>query len=224
MQLFRGRHEAGCQLAERLRWAVAADPFTLVVGLAKGGVAVGSALAAELRTELDVLLVKELKMPARPALSIGAMVSGGLTVLNEEAMQYMNVSDATLARLTSEASQELTSKERLYRDGRPPLPVKGRTVILTDDGFSSAAAIRAAAKALRPQSVKRLVVALPMASQQAVREFGPEADDVVCLALPASVGSPAMWYEDYTSVADETIRRVLEDAAHETKVAAAGTY
>jgi predicted phosphoribosyltransferase len=224
MQLFRDRFDAGLALAERLRWTVAADPATLVIGLARGGVAVGGALAECLKTQLDVLVVQELELPDRPGLSVGSMVSGGMTVLNDAAIQYLRVSEDLLDRLSLQAARELSRKEKLYRDGRPPLPVKGRTVILADDGCASSTAILAAAHALRPQGVKKLVVSVPMASQQAVREFGPQADDIVCIALPLSVGSPAMWYQTYSPVADEDIRKTLESAAYETKAAAAGTY
>lgn len=213
------RASAGSALAAALiRYSNRDD--VLVLGLPRGGVPVAAEIAAALRAPLDVMLVRKLGAPAQPELAIGAIASGGAIVVNE---QFVSAA-ASAAELQAEILRqraELNRRESLYRNGRLPLAVAGRTVILVDDGAATGATMLAAIRAARKQEARRIVVALPVASMDALRALRDEADDVTCLLTPPVFRSVGEWYEHFDQTADAEVSALLSHArAHRDHIAA----
>lgn len=214
MPLFRDRREAGRVLAQKLSSTVH-DPCALVLALPRGGVPVAFEVARALPAELDVFLVRKLGMPGEEELAIGAIASGGIRVLNQELIDYLHVPELLVEQLTAREQQELERRERLYREGRPPIPVRNRTVVLIDDGLATGASMLAASRALRPQGAARIIAAVPVAARQTCQELSKEVDEMVCAATPHPFAAVGIWYEDFSQTTDEEVRQLLERAAAE---------
>jgi putative phosphoribosyl transferase len=212
--IYRDRAEAGQILAKYLL-AQESDPNPLVLALPRGGVPVAFEIARALRAELDILLVRKLGLPGHEELAIGAIASGGMRVLNHELIEELQLSEALIDRLTATEQRELERRERLYRENRPPLIVRDRTLILIDDGLATGASMMAAIRALRPQSPKRIVVAVPVAAAETCQQFRAEADNVICPATPEPFGAVGAWYHDFSQTSDNEVRKLLEIAARE---------
>jgi putative phosphoribosyl transferase len=211
--VFRNRSEAGRILAEELG-PLATGAGVLVLGLPRGGVPVAFEVARALKAELDVCVVRKLGVPGEEELALGAIATGGVRVLNEELIAYMRVSAAVLEQVTARERKELERRERLYREGRPPALVHGRTVVLVDDGLATGASMLAASRAVRAEGPARIIVAAPVAARETRNEFRSSVDAVICVATPRTLGAVGMWYEDFGQVTDEDVRKLLEQAAH----------
>jgi predicted phosphoribosyltransferase len=206
---FRDRVEAGRQLAARLA-SYADDPSVLVLALPRGGVPVGYEVARALRAPLDVFLVHKLGVPGHEELAMGAIASGGVRVLNPDVVEMLRIPPSVIEAVTAEEEQELARREREYRDDRPLPAVRGRTVILIDDGLATGSTMRAAAEALRSEGVGRLVVAVPVAPAETRDALAREVDEIVCLATPEPFFGVGMWYEDFSQTSDAEVRALLE--------------
>ncbi len=208
MILFRDRRDAGRALARRLSsYAGRAD--VTVLALPRGGVPVASEIARTLGLPLDVFLVRKLGVPGHEELAMGAIASGGARVLDPEVLRAYRVSEEELARVTETERQELDRREIVYRADRPPLDVKGRTVILVDDGLATGSSMRAAVAALGPLSPARIVVAAPVAPPSTVFSLERMVDEIVCLATPEPFFAVGMFYEDFEQTSDEEVRHLL---------------
>src|SRR5712692_5099697 len=159
--LFRDRSEAGQLLAARLT-RYAHHPNTVVLGLPRGGVPVAFEVAQALHARLDVFLVRKLGLPGHEELAMGAIASGGVRVLNEEVVRGLQIPADLIEDVAAAEQQELERRERLYRGDRPPIEVRGKTVLLVDDGLATGASMRAAVAALRQMGPARIVVAVPV--------------------------------------------------------------
>jgi putative phosphoribosyl transferase len=226
MRGFHNRGEAGRILARDLQAAIGSNtadaPYILVLGLPRGGVPVAFEVARGLAAELDVFLVRKLGVPGEQELALGAIASGGVRVLNRELIEHLQLSSDLVDRVTAVEQRELERREQLYREGRPCVPVKGRTVVLVDDGLATGASIMAAIRALRPQDPLRIIVAVPVATKHTCGELEKEVDQLVCLAAPQTLGAVGLWYEDFRQVSDDEVRKLLDEAAHARKAKAAG--
>ena len=206
--LFRDRHEAGRALAKRVQ-ASLCDPSPLVLALPRGGVPVGFEIAQALSAALDVFLVRKLGLPGHEELAIGAVASGCVRVLNDSLIRNLQLSAQLIDGITAREQQELERRERSYREGRQPLQVSGRTVILVDDGLATGATMLAACRALRPKNPKRIIVAVPVASRHGCNEFRGEVDEVICLATPEPFDAVGRWYDDFSQIPDEQVVKLL---------------
>src|SRR3981189_654114 len=175
---FRDRREAGRQLSQHLA-AYANRPDVLVLALPRGGVPVAFEVARALHAPLDVFLVRKLGLPGREELAMGAIASGGVRVLNEDVVRALRIPENVIDAVAAAEQRELERRERLYRGDRPPPAVRGRTVILVDDGLATGSTMRAAVAALRQQGAARIVVAVPIGAPETCAEFEQEADDVI---------------------------------------------
>src|SRR5581483_9987984 len=117
-----------------------------------------------------------------------------------------------LEEVTRREQQELERREQIYRKGRAPACVAGRTVVLIDDGLATGASMLAASRALRPQGTTKIVVAVPVASRQTCDDFRHEVDEIICLATPHPFGAVGIWYEDFAQISDQQVRTFLEEA------------
>jgi putative phosphoribosyl transferase len=211
MPLFRNRSEAGRALAERVR-AVVSGSQPLILALPRGGVPVAFEVARALNAELDIFLVRKLGVPGEEELALGAIASGGVRVLNKELIGYMQVPGEVVEEVTRREQHELERREQMYRKGRPPAPIAGRTVVLIDDGLATGASMLAASRALRPLGSARIIVAVPVASRHTCDDFRREVDEIICLATPHPFGAVGIWYEDFAQISDEQVRILLEEA------------
>jgi len=216
--LFRDRKEAGRLLATKLA-AYAQRPDVLVLALPRGGVPVAAEVARALGAPLDVFLVRKLGVPGYEELAMGAVATGGVRVVNEHIVRTRGIPDPVIDAVAAEEQQELTRRERLYRGDRPPPDVRGRTVILVDDGLATGATMQAAIKALQQQQPSRIVVAVPTASPETCEALRAEVDDVVCATTPEPFYAVGFWYEDFSQTTDDEVRDLLAQSAQARRAA-----
>jgi putative phosphoribosyl transferase len=204
---FRSRPDAGCRLAEQLQRLRAEDP--LVVGLARGGVPVAAEVAGALGAPLDVLVVRKLGCPWQPELGVGAIGEDGVTIVNRPLVASLGLTPQEVEAVARRERAELERRLDRYRAGRPAHPVEGRTVILVDDGMATGSTARAAVRVLRARGARRVVVAVPVASAEAVRALGGVADEVVALRTPTWFLAVGQFYEDFAQTTDQDVTRLL---------------
>ncbi|GAB2886858.1 phosphoribosyltransferase [Streptomyces deserti] len=210
---FRDRREAGRQLAEQLR--VRQDEGTLpdpvVLALPRGGVTVAREVARALDAPLDVLVVRKIGAPFQEELGVGAIAGDEEPLFDTDTLRRLSLSEAVLAPVVQRERAELRRRERLYRQGRPAPELRGRTVIVVDDGLATGATARAALRFLRRQDPARIVLAAPVCSPEAADLLRPEADEVICLYQPAAFMAVGLWYDDFDQLTDEDVLRALRD-------------
>jgi putative phosphoribosyl transferase len=207
---FADREDAGRRLAP----AVAAAPATsaaptVVLALPRGGVPVAAPVAALLGAPLDVLVVRKLGQPGRPELGLGALAEDGVPIWNAALLRDLGLTADDVADVVPREAAELRRRVDHYRDGRPPEPVAGRTVVVVDDGLATGLTAYAAVANVRARGASRVVLAVPVAAAPSVRWLRSSADDVVCLLAPRRLRSVGEWYEDFTQVPDETVTHLL---------------
>jgi putative phosphoribosyl transferase len=207
-RLFRDRSEAGRRLAARL--AEYADrPDVLVLALPRGGVPVGYEVATALHAPMDVFIVRKLGVPGHEEFAMGAVATGGVRVLNDQVVRALRIPNYVIDAVASWEQEELTRRERLYRGDRPPPDVRGKTVILVDDGLATGSTMLAAVQALRRQGPARIVMAVPVASPDTCELLKEEVDEVVCAATPEPFYAVGLWYQDFSQTTDEEVRELL---------------
>ena len=206
--LFRDRREAGRLLAAKLA-AYANRPEVLVLALPRGGVPVAYEVAQALKAPLDVFIVRKLGVPGHEELAMGAVASGGVRVLNDAIVNALRIPDSVIDQVAAKELQELSRREHLYRGNRPAPEVRGRTVILVDDGLATGATMHAAIKALQQQKPVRIVVAVPTAAPETCEELKAEVDDVICAVTPRPFYGVGLWYQDFSQTTDEEVRNLL---------------
>ena len=206
---FRNRSEAGRQLAEKLTSYARRDDV-IVLGLARGGVPVAHAVASHLRLPLDVFIVRKLGVPGYGELAMGAIASGGVRVLNEDVVRTLQPhGEKIVEAVTTREAAELERRELEYRGDRPPLEVRGRVVILIDDGLATGASMRAAAAALQKKGAARIVVAVPVGAPDTCAEFEREVDETICAITPENFHGVGQFYEDFSQTSDDEVRELL---------------
>jgi len=209
--LFRDRAEAGRILAADLA-DYAGRPDVVVLALPRGGVPVGYEVARALGAPLDVFLVRKLGLPGQEELAMGAIASGGVRLINEDVVRAYGVSAVEIEATAATEQRELERRERSYRDGRPLPPLSGRTVIVIDDGLATGATMQAAVMALRADAPARVVVAVPVAAEEACNELGEMVDEIICAEMPEPFYAVGIWYEDFAQTTDEDVHELLNAA------------
>jgi len=212
--IFRNRSDAGRQLANQLT-AYANRPDVLVLALPRGGVPVAYEVARALNAPLDVFLVRKLGLPGHEELAMGAIATGGVRVLNEDVVRALDIRDDLIASVAAQQQRELQRRERAYRGDRPAPNVRGRTVILVDDGLATGSSMRAAVAALRRQEPARIIIAVPVGSPATCEEFQTEVDETVCARTPEPFYAVGAWYDDFSQTTDEEVHDLLGRAAEE---------
>ncbi|WP_336492150.1 phosphoribosyltransferase [Methylobacterium nigriterrae] len=208
MRVFRDRHEAGRELAEKLV-PYAHRPETVILALPRGGVPVAAEVARKLGAPLDVFVVRKLGVPGYEELAMGAIASGGIRVLNQDVVRSLRIPEDVIDAVASRELEELTRRERLYRNGRPSTEIRDRTVILVDDGLATGATMQAAVQSVRQQHPARVVVAVPTAARQTCERLRGEADELVCAMVPEPFRTVGASYEDFTQTTDAEVRELL---------------
>jgi putative phosphoribosyl transferase len=204
---FRDRIEAGQLLGREL--AARTIDNAIVLALPRGGVPVGAEVAKALGAPLDVFIVRKLGVPGHKELAMGAIASGGVRVLNRDVLDYARITPQQLDAVTAREERELSRREAEYRGDRPPLEVRGRTVIIVDDGLATGSTMRAAVQSLRAMEPKRVIVAVPVGAAQTCEEFRDIVDEMVCLRTPEPFEAVGLWYDDFTQTTDAEVHALL---------------
>lgn len=206
--LFADRSEAGRRLSDRL--ATRQFDFPIVYALPRGGLPVGLEVAKALECPLDIVLVRKIRAPFQPELALGAVVDGPEpeVVLNDFASQLQPSKEAIAAAAKLEL-EELARRRSIYLAGRPPEPATGRTAIVVDDGLATGATARAALRALRRQAPKRLILAVPVAATDSLRDLAAEADEIICLEQPGDFDAVGSYYRDFEQLSDAEAVEIL---------------
>ncbi len=220
-QRFKDRQEAGARLARRLH-AYLGREDVLVLALPRGGVPVAFVLAEQLGLPLDILLVRKLGMPGHEEYAMGAIASGGWSVLHREVLGSMGITMAAVEQVMRRESAELARRERVYRGDRPAPDFQGRTVILVDDGLATGASMQVALQAVRAGKPARVVVAVPVAPPETCRRLRQQADDIVCLLAPESFQAVGQWYEQFAQTSDDEVIALLARAESADEARRAG--
>jgi predicted phosphoribosyltransferase len=207
---FRDREDAGRRLGEALKGRALRDP--LVLAIPRGGVAVGAPLARALGAELDVVLARKLRAPYQPEYALGAISEAGQVTLNPQYRRAAGVSDDYLEQEARHQLAEVEHRKQLFRAVRPPAPMTGRSVVVTDDGIATGSTMIAALQAARGHGPHELLVAVPVASPDRLEEVRRYCDDAVCLLLPDDFYAVGQFYERFEAVEDDEVVRLLREA------------
>jgi putative phosphoribosyl transferase len=210
---FKDRADAGRQLGALL--APLGGRNVIVLGLPRGGLAVALEVARALHAPLDVLNVRKLGVPWREELAMGAVATGGVRVLNPELIMALGITKQDVDEATRFRMLELDRRELLYRDGRPSPELRGRIVVLVDDGIATGATVRAAISVIKAQHPAKLVLATPVAQHSVVSELEGEVDQLVCVSVPGDLYAIGYWYDRFPQLTDGDVRRMLAESASE---------
>ena len=211
---FEDRKDAGRQLAERL--ARYGDENPIILALPRGGVPVGYEIARALQAPFDIFIARKLGAPGRRELGIGAVAQGGVRVLNERIVQALGVREEYIERVTAKETAEIERRLRLLRGNRPEPEIRGRTVILVDDGLATGVTAWAAILALRRRAPRRLVLAVPVCASQTIETTRSEVDELICLKVPSDLMAIGFWYLNFEQVPDEEVIKLLKAARRAT--------
>ena len=213
---FANRREAGRELASKLRQYAGRDDV-VVLALPRGGVPVAYELAEALDAPLDIFVVRKLGMPGHPEYAMGAIASGGVRVISDDVIRWYGISPAAIEAVAREELAELERREREYRRDRPMTDLRGRTVILVDDGLATGSTMRAAVQAVRTHKPARVVVAVPVGAPSTCEEFNDITDETVCARTPEPFSAVGLWYHDFSQTTDDEVRALLEEHARHVR-------
>ncbi len=208
--MFKDRKDAGAQLAERLKEYIGQKNM-LVLALPRGGVVTGVEIANRLKAPLDVLIVRKIGHPGQPELAVGAISETGSIVYNEDVVASAGVTREYLRGEAARQREETARRQRLYRGGQKLVNLRGKTIILVDDGVATGATMKAAVETLKRQQVGKLVVAVPVAPPETAAELQKMVDVFVCLAMPEDFFSVGSYYEDFMQVTDADVTMFLRN-------------
>jgi predicted phosphoribosyltransferase len=209
---YRDRRQAGVELAARLNHFKGRRDV-VVLALPRGGVPVAYEIARALDAPLDVFLVRKLGVPGHRELAMGAIASGGVRVLSPDVVSWYGIPDAVIDEVARDEQAELERRERAYREGRMPLELRDRVVLLVDDGLATGASMKAAVEAVRAHAPSRIVVAVPVGAPDTCRELEDVADEIVCARAPEFFSAVGQWYVDFSQTTDQEVRDLLHEAA-----------
>lgn len=218
--LFQDRADAGRQLAARLS-RYRDRPEVVVLGLPRGGIPVAYEVARALHAPLDVFLVRKLGLPGREELAMGAIASGGIRVLNEEVVAALQIPAEVIDRVAAQEQREIDRQELAYRGDRQPPALRGRIVILVDDGLATGSTMRAALLAARQHQPARLIVAVPVGAEETCAEFEHLADEAICATTPEPFYAVGAWYRNFDPTTDDEVQQLLAASQHSQAVAQA---
>lgn len=209
--LLKDRRDAGAQLAMKLA-RYSQDENAIILGLPRGGVPVAAELARELLLPMDVFLVRKLGVPGHSELAMGAVAMGDVCVINHDVVHGMGIPESAIENVRAREEAELMRRNQAYRDDKPAPKIKGRTVILVDDGIATGATVHAAIAALKRAKAGKIVLAVPVSPREAFQDLSEEVDEFECLMIPAPFYGVGQWYQDFSQTSDEEVIDMLQKA------------
>ncbi len=217
LKRFKDRMQAGELLSHRLT-AYARRPDVIVLALPRGGVPVGFVVAKKLAVPLDILLVRKLGFPGQEEYAMGAIASGGICILQAEAMSALDIPVPVIEAVAQRELREIERREKNYRADRPPPQLQEHVVILVDDGLATGATMQVAVHVVRNANPARVIVAVPVGAPDTCEKLRGEVDELICLSTPDPFYAVGMWYEDFEQVNDEEVKNMLEEAWGEQRI------
>lgn len=207
---FRNRSEAGRQLAQMLAACKGQQP--VVLALPRGGVPVAAEVARALEAPLDLVIVRKIGVPYQPELAMGAVVDGRAPIIvrNDEVIRLSDVSESEFGAVCDNELAEIERRRRRYLGNRVPVDIANRTAIVVDDGIATGATVRAALRATRMRSPRKLILAVPVAPTESLAELRQEADEIVCIENHENFGAIGFYYRDFRQVEDEEVIETLK--------------
>ncbi|WP_062311563.1 phosphoribosyltransferase [Demequina rhizosphaerae] len=219
MELLRDRADAGARLTWLLSPLVVQGDATsaVVLGLPRGGVPIGAAIARGLGLPLDVVVVRKLGAPGNPEYGFGAIGEGGIRVLDAQAMTILGITDEVVARIEAREREELERRLASYREVRPKVPLAGRTAIVVDDGIATGGTARAAALVARAAGAGRVIVAAGVAAPESLHALMEDgsADLALAALIPNQLLAVGQWYMNFSQTPEREVLRILGEAAAE---------
>jgi putative phosphoribosyl transferase len=185
------------------------DRDPLVIGLPRGGVVVAAVVAKALNADLDILVVRKIGAPGQPELGLGAIAEGGVLLLNEPLMNRLGVTREQLQPTIDRSRAELARRRDLYRGGAEPIDVRGRTVVLVDDGLATGGTAKAAIDTLQHLGAAAIIMAVPVGAPSTIRDLEELVEEVVCLSAPRTLMAIGQHYADFTQTSDEEVLELL---------------
>lgn len=208
-KLFDHRTDAGKQLAAELKKIKREG--VVVLALPRGGVGVAAEVARAYNVPIELLFVRKLGAPFNPELGVGAVVEGvpSQSFLNQDLIQVLKVSQDFLKEETSNQLEVIHRQQKKFRAGKERASVKGKSVILIDDGIATGATVQAALKALKSENPSRLTLAVPVAPIDIISELKNEVDEIVCLYSPQNFQAVGQFYREFPQLEDEEVKRLM---------------
>lgn len=205
--IFKDRVTAGRELGKRL--VAFRDKNAVVLALPRGGVPVAFEVAQVIHAPLDVIVVRKLGMPFQPELAMGAVGEGGIVSRNNPVIRMARITDEQFEEARLREAEVVIGRATKFRDGRPPIALKGRIALIVDDGIATGSTAQAACNVARALGAEKVVVAVPVGSKEAVEDLSKFADQVICLEVPENFFAVGEWYEDFSAVTDEEVVQLL---------------
>jgi predicted phosphoribosyltransferase len=208
---YKDRRDAGRKLADNLTEYKQSDSV-IVLAIPRGGVVLGYEIAVALNAPLDIVIPRKIGAPGNPELAIGAVTEDGARVLNEEIVSMFRISEDYLEEITEREIAEIQRRASVYREGGPPPNLEQKIVIIVDDGLATGATMKAAVKSARERKASKIVVAVPVAPPDTVKQLSKEADVIVCPVIYEPFYAIGQFYVDFDQVSDEEVVQLLRKA------------
>ena len=205
--IFHDRATAGRALARRVSHLKNKD--VVVLGLPRGGVPVAFEVARELGAPFDVIVVRKLGVPFQPELAMGAVGEGGILIRNELVIKMARVSATQFSQVQAKEDEEVASRAVRFREGHSSVSLKTRIALIVDDGIATGSTAQAACDVARALGAEKVILAIPVGSQEAIASLATKADEVICLEIPRDFLAVGEWYEDFSPVSDEEVVELL---------------
>lgn len=213
---FKDRHEAGINLAERLK-DYKNNKDVIVLAIPRGGVEVGYEISKSLNVKLDIIVTKKIGLPDDEEFAIGSVGPDKKVMLNEETIRIYNVSDAYLKEKTREMGREIARRYRAYRGKYELQGLKDKIVILTDDGIATGFTTKAAIDYIKSQNPKKLILAVPVAPSNLNNEIRKNVDEFICLHSTSLFFSISQFYDNFPQLEDDDVRKYLKETNEKNK-------
>ncbi|MCD4782701.1 MAG: phosphoribosyltransferase [Candidatus Eremiobacteraeota bacterium] len=206
---FKNKRDAGKKLSNVLKEIVIETENALILAILRGGIEIGYEVSRELDIPLDIIIPKKLGAPGNPELAMGAVTGDGAVYLDQSLIKYLSISESFIKNEIEKKLEEIRKSERIYRGENPPVEIKGKTVLLVDDGIATGSTMTSAINALRNKKPARIIVAVPVAPRDAVIKMNEIADDILCLYAPEVFYSVGQFYEDFKQTTHEEVLNLL---------------
>lgn len=206
---FANRNQAGQELAAVLEKYRGQD--LIIMGIPRGGLVVAAVIAEILDAPMDIIVPRKIGSPFNPEVAIGAVTQDGTLLKDERVIDLLGLSEEKIKKAADTVRREISRREAIYRNNRPAPDLRGKIVIIVDDGIATGFTVKAALKSVRKYCPKKLVLAVPVAPPETVEELQDSVDDLVCLYSPTEFRSVGEFYQDFNQTTDKEVIDLLKN-------------